>query len=71
MRSPRQRVAAVSAVDVNAKVCMRVREFFPRVFLRCRASDHLVVPAVRMHEAPAAFRRGLDADLSLVHQAMV
>ena len=36
-----------------------------------RAADHLEVPSVRVQEAPAASGRGLDPDLSLVHQAVV
>jgi hypothetical protein len=34
-------------------------------------ADDFEVPPVRMQEAPGAGGQGLDADLPLVHQAMV
>src|SRR5579859_1373020 len=59
------------AIDANAQLGMRVPQFVPRVGARRRTADHLVMPPVRTHEAPAALRLGLDSDLSLMHQTMV
>jgi hypothetical protein len=70
MRSPRQRVAAVSlSMEMPRAVC--VFQLLPVVRGGVGAADHLEVPAARMQEAPAALGTRLDRDLALVHQAVV